>query len=292
MNPILADLLELLKLERLEINLFRGQSRDIVGPRVYGGQVLGQALSAAQQTVEQPRCAHSIHAYFLRAGDASAPIVYDVDRSRDGRSFSSRRVVAIQHGRPILNLAASFQVPEEGIEHQDTMPDVPGPDELRDVVEYARELNDDVPEKLRRSFTSNRPFEFRPTHKPDFLDAQRRAPKQHVWFRAVDSVPDDQDLHRALLAYVSDYNLLATATLPHGITFPHGNVQMASLDHAMWFHRPLKVDDWLLYTLDSPRASGARGLARGLIFDRGGTLVASAAQEGLIRVWPETPSDN
>ncbi len=285
MNETLADLLSLLRLERLEINLFRGQSRDIGSPSVYGGQVLGQALSAAQQTVDATRSAHSIHAYFLRAGDVNAPIIYDVDRSRDGRSFSSRRVVAIQHGRPILNLAASFQVLENGVEHQDAMPDVPGPDGLRDAIDYGRDVSDALPEKLRRYFTDNRPFELRPVRAPQYLNPSAREPRQAIWFRAVDRLPDDDNVHRALLAYVSDYNLLATATLPHSLSFASGRVQLASLDHAMWFHCVPRVDEWLLYALQSPRARGARGLAFGSIFDRDGTLVASVAQEGLVRVW-------
>ena len=283
MHPVLADLISLLKLEQIEDNIFRGASRDIGSPQVFGGQVLGQALSAAQLTVEG-RVAHSLHAYFLRRGDINAPIVYEVDRARDGGSFSARRVVAIQHGRPILNLAASFQVPESGLEHADTMPDVPGPDGLEDVTQVAEGQLDKIPLMMRRFLTSARPFEFRPVEPPEFDNPEPRPPVKHVWIRAVDALPDEQVLHQNLLAYVSDYELLGAATLPHGLSFSRGNVIMASLDHALWFHREVRVDDWLLYTMDSPNATGARGFARGQFFTADGTLVASSAQEGLIRV--------
>lgn len=282
----LADLLLLMRLERLEENLFRGQSRDIGSSRVFGGQVLGQALAAAARTVTD-RAAHSLHAYFLRAGDVEAPIVYEVDRSRDGRSFSSRRVVAIQHGRPILNLAASFQHPEPGLDHQSEMPDVPGPSSLHDSRHYKREIVNKLPEKMRRYLTIQRPFEFRHVEPLDLVAPRKRPPQQCIWFRALGELPDSPELHKVLLAYVSDYNLIGTATLPHGISFLQGNVQMASLDHAMWFHRDARMDQWLLYALDSPSASGARGLARGQVFSEDGQLVASTTQEGLIRLWPE-----
>ncbi len=291
MNHVLHELLELLRLEQLEVNLFRGQSRDIVGKRVFGGQVLGQALVAASHTVEG-RTPHSLHAYFLRAGDAEAPIVYDVDRARDGRSFTARRVVAIQHGRPILNLAASFHQPEPGVDHQIPVPEVPGPEELKSSASYQREVIHKVPEKLRRLFLRAQPFEFRPVEVPDFLHPRKLPPHKFVWFKTVDRLPDESDIHHCLLAYVSDYELFPTALLPHALSFLHGNVQLASLDHAMWFHRPCRVDEWLLYAIDSPSASGARGLARGSIFDRHGMLVASTAQEGLVRVWPEAGSED
>ncbi len=283
MHPVLADLISLLKLERIEDNIFRGASRDIGSPQVFGGQVLGQALSAAQLTVEG-RVAHSLHAYFLRRGDINAPIVYEVDRARDGGSFSARRVVAIQHGRPILNLAASFQVPESGLEHADAMPEVPGPDGLKDVTEVAEGQLAKIPLMMRRFLTNARPFEFRPVEPPEFDHAEPRPPVKHVWIRAVDRLSDDLALHQNLLAYVSDYELLGAATLPHGLSFTRGNVIMASLDHALWFHREVRVDDWLLYSMDSPTATGARGFARGQFFTADGTLVASSAQEGLIRV--------
>ncbi len=286
MHPVLADLIQLLRLERIEDNIYRGESRDIGSAQVFGGQVLGQALSAAHFTVED-RIAHSLHAYFLRRGDMQAPIVYEVDRARDGGSFSVRRVVAIQHGRPIFNLAASFQRPEVGIEHQADMPDVEGPDGLQDLTEVSDDVLSMIPEKMRRFLTDKRPFEFRPVEPLDFSHPAKQPPVKHVWIRAVDRLPDDLTLHQSLLAYVSDYELLGTSTLPHGLPFIRGTVQMASLDHALWFHRECRLDDWLLYSMDSPNAAGARGLARGQFFDGGGRLVASSAQEGLVRVIDE-----
>ncbi len=287
MQPILEDLVALLTLERLDTNLFRGQSRDIGTNRVFGGQVLGQALAAANNTVEE-RVVHSLHAYFLRKGDHTSPIIYEVDRQRDGRSFTSRRVVAIQHGRPILNLAASFQVPEEGLEHQSSMPVVPPPEKLKEVTEYRRELLDRVDEaKLPRYLLHDRPFEFRPAQPPQFIDPQPREPRANIWFKTVGPVADDDHLHRNMLAYVSDYYLISTATRPHGYSVFSKNLQLASLDHALWFQRPFRIDEWLLYSTESPSASGARGLARGQIFRRDGALVAVVAQEGVMRVWPE-----
>ena len=287
MQSKLNDLLGLLRLERLEENLFRGESRDIGSPQVFGGQVLGQALSAAAQTIEQ-RVVHSLHGYFLRAGDMNAPIVYDVDRSRDGRSFSNRRVVAIQHGRPILNLAASFQKPESGLNHQIEMPDVPQPEDLKPLGEYDSDILDRVPNKIRRHLAYQSPFEFRHTESPDFLEHKPRPARQTVWFKTREELPRDlpenPKHNRILLTYVSDFNLLTTATLPHAVSYMDGSIQMASLDHAMWFHSEVAVDNWLLYSCDSPSASGARGFCRGSIFNREGMLVASTAQEGLIRI--------
>jgi acyl-CoA thioesterase-2 len=281
MDQRLADLLALLELEQLEVNLFRGSSRDIGSPQVFGGQVLGQALVAAYKTVEARAC-HSLHAYFLRRGDFNAPIVYQVDRSLDGKSFANRRVVAIQHGEQIFHMSCSFQVSEPGMDHSATMPDVPPPEGLRDFDSYREELLADLPEKVRSFFEHRRPFEFRPVCIPNYLDPVPLPPVKHVWLRAVDAVPTDDDrVHRCLLAYVSDYNLLDTATLPHAKSFLH--LQLASIDHGMWFHRGFRADEWLLYSVDSPSASGARGFARGSIFTRDGRLVASTAQEGLIR---------
>ena len=290
MHTVLEDLLNLLKLERIEKNIFRGESRDIGSAQVFGGQVLGQALSAANHTVSGRR-AHSLHAYFLRRGDMNAPIIYDVDRSRDGGSFSVRRVVAIQHGRPIFNLAASFQEPEEGLEHQVEMPVVDGPDGLQDLTEVAPEILQKLPEKMRRYLTVQRPFEFRPVEPANFLSAEPRAPLKSVWIKAVDQLPDEQALHQNLLAYVSDYELLGTSTLPHGLPFGQGRVMMASLDHALWFHREFRMDEWLLYAMDSPNSSGARGFSRGQFFTTEGRLIASTSQEGLVRVLPDTESD-
>jgi acyl-CoA thioesterase-2 len=283
MHPVLEDLITLLKLERIEKNIFRGDSRDIGSAQVFGGQVVGQALSAAQHTVEG-RVAHSLHAYFLRRGDMEAPIIYDVDRSRDGGSFSNRRVVAIQHGRPILNLAASFQVPEDGLEHRADMPDVPPPEGLKDLTEVAADVLENIPTKLRRFMTAKRPFEFRPVDPLSLEERGELPPKKQVWIRAVDRLPDDQALHQNLLAYVSDFELLATSTLPHGLSLTRQNVMMASLDHALWFHRQFRMDEWLLYSMDSPNASGARGFARGQLFTEEGVLVASTSQEGLVRM--------
>jgi len=280
MDPRLAELLNLLDLEPLEDNLFRGQSRDIGVPQVFGGQVLGQALVAASRTVDA-RLVHSLHAYFLRRGDVNAPIVFEVDRSRDGGSFTSRRVVAIQHGQPILTMSASFHLNEAGMDHQAPMPEAPPPESLRDLGEINAGMLDQVPEKVRCFFQHQRPFEFRPVDPPNYIDPVPRAASKQVWFRALDRLPDDQPLHRCLLAYASDYHLLDTATLPHGISFLQ--LQMASIDHAIWFHRELRVDDWLLYAIDSPSASGARGFGRGSVYSRDGRLVASVAQEGLIR---------
>lgn len=279
MHPVLDDLITLLQLERIEKNIFRGESRDIGSAQVFGGQVLGQALSAAQHTVDD-RVVHSLHAYFLRRGDMQAPIVYEVDRARDGGSFSSRRVVAIQHGRPILNLAASFQDPEPGVEHQSQMPDVPAPDDCEDILQAESSLIQKMPEMMRRHMADKRAFEMRPV-------AQHREAGEaikNVWIRTVDSLPDDATLHQNLLAYASDYELLGAAALPHDMPFEEGGVIMASLDHALWFHREFRIDDWLLYAIDSPNASGARGLSRGQFFNREGVLIASTAQEGLMRV--------
>ena len=286
-DPRIDDLLRVLELEPLEVNLFRGQSQDIGSPQVFGGQVLGQALRAASATVAAERMVHSLHAYFLRRGDCTAPIVYNVDRSRDGKSFSSRRVVAIQHGEQIFNMAASFQAEEAGFDHQIPMPEVPPPEDLPDAIAPLRALVEKMPQKLpervRRFMESPRPFEFRAVQELNYLQPRKAPPMRQVWLRAVARLPDEQMLHRCLLAYVSDFFLLDTSTLPHGTTFLSPELIMASIDHAMWFHRPLRVDEWLLYALDSPSASGSRGFARASVFARDGRLVASTAQEGLVR---------
>jgi acyl-CoA thioesterase-2 len=283
MNQLLEDLIKVMTLERLEMNLFRGESRDIGSPQVFGGQVLGQALVAATATAED-RVAHSLHAYFLRRGDFNAPIVYEVDRALDGKHFSSRRVVAIQHGRQIFNMSASFQSPEAGLDHQIPMPDVPLPESLQDIESHYREFADRLPAAARRVLEQKRPFEFRPVEPIESLRREKSAPIKHIWFRAVDRLPGDEALHRSLLAYVSDFHLLDTALRPHGVSLISPTLVIASIDHAMWFHRSVLVDDWLLYAIDSPSASGARGFTRGSVFARDGRLVASASQEGLIRV--------
>jgi acyl-CoA thioesterase-2 len=286
MDDKLALLLRLFNLERLEVNIFRGESRDMGSPQVYGGQVLGQALRAAYETVQEGRLAHSLHAYFLRRGDFNAPIVYFVDRSRDGHSFTSRRVTAIQHGEQIFNLSASFQDPQPGVEHQATMPDVPPPESLQPTSLPPPEVLARLPERQRYFFDRLRPFEFRPTQPVDYVNPKPRPPVLQMWFRCMGKLPDDDALHRSLLAYVSDYNLLGAAALPHAVSFLSGTAILASIDHAMWFHHPLRVDEWLLYSIDSPSASGSRGFSRGSVFNRAGKLLASTAQEGLVRVLP------
>jgi acyl-CoA thioesterase-2 len=283
MKQLLDDLIKVMTLERLEKDLFRGESRDIGSPQVFGGQVLGQALVAASATVDN-RIVHSLHAYFLRRGDFNAPIVYEVDRARDGNHFSTRRVVAIQHGAQIFNMSASFQADESGLDHQLVMPSVPPPDDLPELWSYFRDVLHHLPPGLRRVVDQKRPFEFRPTQPPRIIDPEKTTPSRHIWFRAVAPLPDDEVLHRCLLAYVSDFYLLDTALMPHGMSMARENLVVASIDHAMWFHRRLRVDEWLLYSTDSPSASGARGFTRGSVFAQDGRLVASTSQEGLLRV--------
>jgi len=280
----LAELLRLLELERLEINIFRGESRDIGSPQVYGGQVLGQALKAAYGTVDAGRDVHSLHAYFLRRGDFNAPIIYFVDRSRDGHAISSRRVTAIQHGEQIFNLSASFQAPEPGLEHQQPMPEVPPPEGLAEALPLSAAQVERLSPRLRQ-FIQNRPIEFRTVSRA-VPGGQSGPPRQQLWMRAVDRLPDDELLHRCLLAYASDFNLLGTALASHEGALAANKFLIASIDHTMWFHRSVRIDDWLLYVTDSPSASGARGFTRGSLYARDGRLVASTAQEGLIRQLP------
>jgi acyl-CoA thioesterase-2 len=284
MDPVLADLLTLLTPEQLKEDVFRGESRDIGTPQVFGGQVLAQALASAAQTVDDKRRPHSLHAYFLRRGDVGTPIDYEVDRARDGASFSNRRIVAVQEGRQIFHMAASFQRVETGIEHHAQMPDVPGPEGLSDRFDVDADVLAQLHEKMQAYLSRKRPFMVRPVRQLDFLNPEKLEPVKHVWIRAVDALADDPLLHQLLLAYVSDYELLGTATLPHGVSFTSSNTQMASLDHALWFHRDFRIDQWLLFSFDSPNTSGARGLARSMVFTEQGELVASSAQEGLIRV--------
>jgi acyl-CoA thioesterase II len=285
MDKALQKLVAQLDLEQLEVNLFRGQSSDLGGKSVFGGQVIGQALVAAGRTVEG-RAPHSLHAYFLLPGDMSAAIVYEVDRIRDGRSFTARSVQAIQHGRPILSMIASFQADERGLEHQAPMPQVPPPEQLQPISELRESWlaeAGDVPQRIREAVRMPAPIEFRPVDPWNPLKPTVAPPLQRIWFRAVDRLPDDPMLHQCMLAYASDYNLIPTALRPHGRSSFLGDMVVASIDHAMWFHRGARVDEWLLYAMDSPTAQGARGFARGLIYDRRGRLVASVAQEGLIR---------
>lgn len=283
MSQKLDELIELLALERIEENLFRGQSQDLGWGRVFGGQVAGQALSAAVQTVPEDRICHSLHSYFLRPGATDKPIVYDVDRIRDGRSFTTRRVVAVQMGRPIFNLAASFQIVEDGFEHQSEMPEALQPEGLLSELELARKIEDMIPESLREIALSEGPIEVRPVSPYNHLRPRPRDPQKLVWYRAVGSLPEAYAIHQYVLAYASDFHFLDTALHPHGETWLNPYMQVASLDHAMWFHRPFRLDDWLLYSIESPSTSGGRGLVRGQFFDRSGQMVASAAQEGLIR---------
>jgi len=284
MDTAVNELINLLDLEEIDNNHFRATSPNEGWQRVYGGQVLGQALVAASRTVPEDRAAHSLHGYFLRPGDTSVPILYTVDRIRDGRSFTTRRVVAVQHGRAIFNMSISFQVAEDGFSHQLPMPECPQPDDLQTEDELREQWATKLPEELRESFNRQRPIEVRPINPVNIFDPTPQPPHQMCWMKARDTLPDDPRLHQCVLAYLSDWSLLDTATLPHAVSFTQNNLQMASLDHAMWFHRPFRADEWLLYVQDSPSAGGARGLNRGLIYNQAGELVASAAQEGLIRV--------
>jgi acyl-CoA thioesterase-2 len=283
MEQRLAELVRLLDLERLEVNLFRGESRDIGSPQVFGGQVLGQALKAAYATVDPDRVVHSLHAYFLKRGDFNAPIVYFVDRSRDGHSFTSRRVTAIQHGEQIFHMSASFQHPEPGVEHQIAMPAAPAPETVAESGLRTSQILSQLPEKLRQFYAQVHPFEFRMTDPIDPLHPRNAEPQQLIWIKAAGPLPDDDVLHRCLFAYLSDFHLLGTAVRPHALTFASGKLMLASIDHAMWFHRPARVDEWLLCAMDSPSASGSRGFSRCSIFTQDGRLVASTAQEGLLR---------
>ncbi|KQT61770.1 MULTISPECIES: acyl-CoA thioesterase II [unclassified Aureimonas] len=283
MDDSVAKLLEILDLERIEENLFRGRSPDTSWQRVFGGQVVAQALVAAQRTVPADRAVHSLHAYFLVAGDPKVPIVYEVDRIRDGGSFATRRVVALQHGQAIFTLSASFQVSEEGLSHQVAMPDVPRPDQLPGAAELRETILANAPDAVKRYWDRPRPVEFRPIAFDHYLTTDKLPPRQEIWVRVVSEIGEDPALNAAVLAYLSDMTLLDTSLFAHGLSVFDPRIQAASLDHSMWFHRPARVSDWLLYEQDSPSSSGARGLTRGSLFDLSGRLVASVAQEGLIR---------
>lgn len=283
MSQSAENLIELLDLEAIEQNLFRGHSPDASWQRVFGGQVIAQALSAAYRTVPEERLCHSLHAYFIRPGDPKVPILYEVDRARDGKSFTTRRVVAIQHGKQIFNLAASFQVHEEGFEHQVDMPKVPQPEDLPTERERRKEIIDKLPPEIASHFTRPRPIEVRAVDPQAFIRPEPSDPVQHVWIKTTRPTPEEMRIHQCVLAYASDMTLLDTCIRPHGVSWMSGKLQSASLDHAMWFHRPFNVDEWLLYAQDAPSAQGARGFNRGSVFTRDGKLVASVAQEGLIR---------
>ena len=280
----LADLVDLLDLEPIEVRIFRGRNRPLASPRVFGGQVLAQALVAAGRTVGDGRQCHSLHAYFILPGDIEVPIVYEVETLRDGGSFTTRRVTAIQHGRPIFNASLSFHRAEAGLSHQaEPARDVPGPGALTPERELAASIADRLPEPLRTVLTRDRPIDFRPVDPADPLRPSPGDAASATWLRADGALPDDPLVHQAVLAYASDWGLLATTLLPHGRSVFDGTIQAASLDHAIWFHRPFRADDWLLYAMDAPTAAGARGFARGAVTDADGRLVASTAQEGLIR---------
>jgi len=284
MGTVLDELVAMLALERIEDDLFRGQTQDLGWGTVFGGHVLGQALSAASQTVPADRHVHSLHSYFLRRGDVTRPILYEVDRIRDGSSFTTRRVIAVQRGRAIFTLATSFQKEQPGFEHQDEMPQAPPPESLKTEQERLAVRVHELDERVRKYFLAVRPFELRPTDPDDPFDTTPRPARRKYWLKAIDRLPDDRALHDYLLAYASDHAFMTTALLPHGIgTWFTPGMQVASLDHAMWFHRRFRVDEWLLYDMESPAAGGARGLVRGRVFARDGQLVATVAQEGLIR---------
>lgn len=283
MSRAMDNLLSILDLERLEHDLYRGISPDAGWQRVFGGQVIAQALVAAQRTIADDRFVHSLHAYFMRPGDPAIPIIYEVDRIRDGASFNTRRVVAIQHGKAIFSMAASFQCDEPGFDHQIDMPDVPQPESLIGEVDLKEKYLQYAPENVRAYWERERPIEMRPVSLTHYISQEKLEPIQNVWVRANGTVPDERRIQEAVLAYLSDMTLLDTSLFAHGLSVFSSKVQVASLDHSMWFHRPYAMDDWMLYAQDSPNASGARGLNRGGLYTRNGMLIASVAQEGLIR---------
>jgi len=285
MSSAIQDVLAILDLEPLEVNLFRGRSPQSRWQRVFGGQVIGQALVAACRTVEDVklRPPHSLHAYFLLGGDPKVPIIYEVDRIRDGKSFTTRRVVAIQHGRAIYSMSVSFHVAEGGMTHQFEMPEVPQPDTLRSEAEIRAKVLPHLPDAVRRYYERDRPIELRPVEYGRYLGQKIEGGRYHMWMRATGRLPDEPAIHQCVLAYASDMTLLDTALVPLGKTVFNEDIMAASLDHSLWFHRPFRADEWLLYAQDSPNLSGARGFSRGSIFASDGTLVASVAQEGLLR---------
>lgn len=283
MSQALQNLLDLLNLEKIEEGLFRGQSDDLGLRQVFGGQVVSQAMSAAKQTVPTDRSIHSFHSYFLLPGDSRKPIIYDVENLRDGNSFSARRVRAIQNGKPIFYMTASFQSHETGFEHQNVMPVVTPPEALKSELDIAQSIAHTLPPQFRDKFTRPRPIEFRPVRFHNPLKGEVEEPVRHVWCRANGPLPNDERLHQYLLGYTSDCNFLLTALQPHGVGFLEPGMQVATIDHSMWFHRHFRLDDWLLYAVESTSASGARGFVRGQFYTREGVLVASSVQEGVIR---------
>ncbi|WP_068712870.1 acyl-CoA thioesterase II [Vibrio tritonius] len=283
MSKALSELLTLLQLSRQDENTFIGESENLGLPQVYGGQVIGQALSAARYTVDSQRTVHSFHSYFLYPGDPEQPILYDVETLRDGQSFSTRRVKAMQNGRSIFYLTASYQQTAEGFEHQNTMPTIPGPENFASENQIAAKIAHLLPEPLKKTFCGERPIEVRPVTVVNPLRPEKLEPKQYLWIKANGPMPDDQLIHQYLLAYASDWGFLVTALQPHGVSLMTPKFQVATIDHSIWYHRPFKMDDWLLFAIESPTASNGRGLVRGEIYSRDGTLVASAVQEGVMR---------
>ncbi|MEM7104035.1 MAG: acyl-CoA thioesterase II [Bacteroidota bacterium] len=280
----IKSLLDLLKLEQIEHNIFRGQSQDVGSKRVFGGQVLAQSLQACTATVGSDRLCHSLHAYFILAGDVNAPIVFNVDRIRDGRSFTTRRAVAIQHGRPIFNMAASYQLDQPGLDYACKAPKVTMPEDLPSISELIKPYLDKLPRVVTSFFSEDHPIEYKPVEVSNYLNPEKRDPVRHLWFKTRGQMPDNQAAHRCVLAYISDFYLLGTALLPHAIPLLSQKVKMASLDHAIWFHREFRTDEWLLYAVESPNTSNSRGFCRGNVFNRQGQLVASVAQEGMVRM--------
>jgi len=283
MTRVLDELSALLKLEVIEQGIYRGQSQDLGYKALFGGQVMGQALSAAQETIAANRSVHSLHSYFLRPGDASLPVLYEVEVIRDGSSFSTRRVQAVQNGKAIFYMTASFQHAEAGFDHQDTMPNVVAPEDLPSFTDYIKANQHAIPKPLREKFLAEKPIDIRPVKQYNWLQPEATAAVSQMWIKANGNLPDDLGIHTYMLAYTSDFHFLPTALLPHGASYWQPNFQIATIDHAMWFHRPFRFDDWLLYCVDSPSASNGRGLVRGQIYNRQGELVASTMQEGVIR---------
>lgn len=284
MSEVLEELIQLLNLESIGVNRFRGRSQDLGFRNLFGGQVLGQSLSAAMQTLnQQDWVPHSLHAYFLRPGTVQDSVEFEVDVVRDGRSFATRQVTASQNGKAILTMMCSFQQPEDGFVHMAAMPDVKGPDGIPSQLELARKFRDFFPERVRDIYTADKPIEMRVLDPVNIFAPQKKDPLKYVWMKADAPMSDDANAHYTMLAYATDFNLIPTALHPHGVAVAQKDMQVASLDHSVWFHRPFRMDEWLLYAIDSPNAGGGRGLCRGQIFNQAGELVASVAQEGLIR---------
>lgn len=283
MSQVLKDLLTLLSLEKIEHGLYRGQSQDLGFKALFGGQVMGQALSAAQESVELDRHVHSLHSYFLRPGDAEKPVIYEVENIRDGRSFNTRRVKAIQNGQAIFYMTASFQQEEVGFDHQTEMPKVVGPDGLPSFTDFIFDNQQYIPENVRGKFLSEKPIELKPVEQYNWIKPEKSEPICHMWIKANGQLPDDPRIHKYMLAYTSDFHFLPTALFSHGVSHWQPNFQIATIDHAMWFHRPFRFDDWLLYVMESPTSIGGRGLVKGQIYNQSGDLVATTMQEGVIR---------